>query len=215
IGFITIGLLKQIYDIFQSRIRNPDLFGGRLFLYGIIGLSVTPVFNSYGVRRIYAIGIVVLAPLCVVGLNILINRLIAKISKPSGSEGMYVFCCYLAVFFFVSSGVAPAITVHGTSTNEIIDKPYIIENGDTNAQYALLHRELTDCEYQSSRWIMSHAAADSTIYTTGRYQGQFALGVPPTTPQVAVLPVPKKSFQASNTIPNIAVNTTLQSPSRH
>lgn len=195
---ISIGTIRFGVDYLRTRKCNLDYVASAFCVTGFLALSVSPAFLNYGIRRLFMLSAVFIAPLSIVGLQTIIELIKfpllgllgqgltkSKLSLPKNIP-IKAFSALLLVLLLFSSGVISAMVTHDRSTNVIVDEERIINEGTPPELYSLLQRELTDHSYSSSHWIVYYSPDGSIIYKTGLPTGnKFALRAPLTQPRYA------------------------------
>lgn len=180
IGFISLGILRTGIRFLSFRDVDMEFFGGSLTLFSIIALGASPFAASFNFSRTYIIVLVLLAPFVVYGFQSMVEFLFYVI--PDGGVGFQsvdVFPVFLLVFFLFTSGIVSATLTHENSTNVIVDKPRIIEDGSPKMQYKLFRDDPTHCDQQATTWLWKMRGEESTIYKGNPpHTHEFALSIP-------------------------------------
>ena len=174
IGFISIGLLYCAWNVYRGEQKKIDVFAAGSGFFAILALSATSAFAQYDVRRIFTIGMVALAPFCVLGMRTIEDQLKRTFNTDIDIKFVTV-AVLMCLFFLFSSGLFSAVATYERSPNPVLNKNTIIEKGNVEELDGLLHEDMMYSEYRSSTWISRYRTKQKSIFLTGRYLGQFSL----------------------------------------
>jgi uncharacterized membrane protein len=176
-ALIGIGLLSVFVRLYAARYRgtspDPSLsrFDSEFLAYalvflGIFGITFLPV-ERFNTARTYPTSLVFFAPFFIVGIRELARLLKqAPISQVHMSDVRPLAAGLVLVFFLLNVGFISATITHEYSTNALVEKERITDEGHPREKEYFYKQYPTAYDAASSAWLLTHAYPNATVYAS-------------------------------------------------
>lgn len=176
-AFIALGLLVTLVRGIRS--NEIETFGSEYFTYALIflaifGITFLPV-ERFNTARTYPTSLLFFAPFFVIGVRAVVIgvSMAVKRTTPFGdgvaatSTIRAVATVFILGYFLLNVGFISATITHEYSTNVLIEKERVMDDGHPIEKEYFYKQYPTVYGIESNAWLQANAEAEGTVYVSG------------------------------------------------